>query len=144
MAQRKSLMSNAVFGNHSNSLAEGAAIMSIGKELLPRLYSLSLFLKMGGHFLRLLHSTAILVEQVLPAPILGAAPAGSSEFVEAMLLYAFDNYRRMGDNSLDQPERRLQRHRLYKRACDEFASFFSWEGGASRPLLQRRFVLRFG
>lgn len=125
-SDKKSLMSNAVCGNHANSLAEGATIMSIAKEVLPKLYSLSLFLKMGGHFLRLLHSTAALVDEAFPAPIVGAAPAGSSDFVKAMLLYSVENYRRMGDDSLDQPETRLRRHRLYKQACDEFACFFSW------------------
>ena len=132
------LVSHATCGNHNNSLAEGSVVASVGAEILPKLYSLSCLLRMGGHFVRLLHTTVDLIEKHMPRPRRqAAAPPGSQAYIEELLSYALDNYKRFHDDNdelydrgLGRPWRRGEvRHREYAKACADFGSFFSWVSG---------------
>lgn len=62
-------------GNHANNLVEGCVIESVSPGLLSWLYSGSLFLGTGGHFLRLIHCTTDIVRRFMDPPAAGDPPA---------------------------------------------------------------------
>ena len=65
----KSLVSHQTCGNHNNSLVEAAVVVAVRAELLPRLACVSNLLQMGGHFMKMITSTAKFVHLKLPRVI---------------------------------------------------------------------------
>jgi len=131
-------------GNHATNLVEGYIITAAehgGERVLPWLYSATLFLGMGGNYIRLVQSVASLVQKYLPAPAAGDILPPDLTTTEIMD-YSITNYKAYSDamahdtwssdEELDEDEgepRRgkpgLPRHRAFERAWADFTSFFN-------------------
>ena len=95
-----------VCGNHANQVVEGNAVVAAGLRpngeqsipILNDLYAMTLFLRMGGHFSRLVLSIHGYVKVKLRLD-LGSPPAGAAAFAEEVTDYIVCQYTRAADRS---------------------------------------------
>lgn len=134
MAENKSaLTSHQVCGNHQSNLCEAGVVVAVGGELLPKLACISHLFRMGGNFLKLIHSTADFVHKYL-RKYMGAPPDGAHRFVSVVLDYALANYRAFPD-TMEKSAARWRcrrghvRHQDFAKDCEEFKAFFLWHDG---------------
>ena len=113
-------------GNHGNQLGEAHVMVASGfhadghMAYVNDLYCMSLFLRMSGHFVRMMFAAKKAVDfelEVLPE----AAPAGARAYSSQMVDYLLSQYRR---SHSDASEEACARH---KQDLDElFAVFNGW------------------
>ena len=109
-------------GNHSNALLEGQVVTvggnfnNIKLPLLQDLYAMSLFLKMGGNFVRLLANMNKLVRSIRVTA--KPPPPGAADFaaeMTAFLLQAYKNQKDPSELALSKYTATLQRNERNKK-----------------------------
>ena len=110
-------------GNHANQLGETHVMVASGFHADGRtayvndLYCMSLFLRMSGHFVRMMFAVKKAVDFELEV-LAEAAPAGAHAYSSQMVDYLLSQYRRSHDAS----EKACARH---KQDLDEFFTVFN-------------------
>ena len=87
-----SYISDHVCSSHSNNLCEVATIFAVCDSVLSRMYSATLLLQMGGHFLRLAGGVETLVQRHVAEPLIDAIAGCCPDFLEELADYAMSNY----------------------------------------------------
>lgn len=127
-------------GNHANNLVEGCTIDSASSSLLSWMYSASLFLGMGGNFLRLIHSTVEVVRRFMDPPQRADRISEVDPVAAEIMDYSIRNYRAYAeayepetwssdeeDDNRECSDRRehKKRHEQFAQAWNAFLGFFN-------------------
>ena len=80
-------------GNHRQGIAENATVAATSQETYELLVTGSVFFRMGGNFLRLIHSVVIVVDKFMPAQILEEPPAAAKLTPDELLNFAVKNHK---------------------------------------------------
>jgi len=137
-------------GNHANNLVEGCVVEAVSGALLAWLYMTSMFLSMGGNFLRLIHATPACVKKYMVPPQRGEPPESAKLLSHEVRDYSIKNFKSLADatgldqawssdddddDKADHPPTR-KRHFAFIGAWDRFLAFWNgdiWHDGPMGP-----------
>ncbi len=89
---------------HQNQLVEGELLITVARNLLSRLYSLTLFLRTGGYFLRLIKWVPRVVEEkhvIKPVAVFGPPGEDARAYAREIIKYMIAHYKKFERSTKD-------------------------------------------
>ena len=90
-AAANTLISDLECSNHQNNLSDTYTTLAVDQEVVPWLYSASLFISRGGNSLRLAHAVVQLVDRYMPKAVHGDPPVEARAFSEKLKHFSMLN-----------------------------------------------------